>query len=121
MHCDCSIDGYMAVGLVDSEEEVVWLEEIHTYEQDVKFKIDANYDTYVNNENLVEFKQNIKNQIVSILQCDPINIRDLKVYKGSIIVEFLMVGYTEMEADELEQSYVELAALLEAGQLQLVS
>ena len=41
--------------------------------------------------------------------------------KGSIIVEFLLVGYTDLEADELEQSYDELVAIIEAGEFQLVS
>ena len=121
VHCDCSIDGYMAVALVDADEEVVWLEEIVVYKQEIKFKIEADYDTYINDDNLVTFRESITNQIASVLQCDPVNVRELKVFKGSIIVEFLLVGYTETEADNLKQSYEELAVLLEAGQLNLVS
>ena len=120
-HFDPYIDGYMAVGLVDSQEEIVWLEEIHTYEQDVRFKIDADFDTHVTDDNAAEFKQNMISQISNALQCEPINIQELKVKKGSIIVEFLLVGYTDLEADELEQSYDELVAIIEAGEFQLVS
>ena len=111
----------MAVGLVDSQEEIVWLEEIHTYEQNVKFKIDADFDNHVTDDTAAEFKQNMISQIANALQCEPINIQELKVKKGSIIVEFLLVGYTDLEADELEQSYDELVTIIEAGEFQLVS
>ena len=110
----------MAVGLVDSQEEIVWLEEIHTYEQNVKFKIDADFDTNINDDNAAEFKQNMITQISFALQCEPINIQEFKLKKGSIIVEFLLVGYTDLEADDLEQSYDEFVAIVEAGELQLV-
>ena len=59
--------------------------------------------------------------MVSILQCEPLNVRDLEVSPGSIMVNFTLVGSNDMEADELKQSHAELIALLEAGALKLVS
>ena len=106
------------MGLVTSDNEVVYIEEIHTYEEKIEFKIEENYDDFVKG-NESDFKASIKNQLISILNCDPLNIRELQVSPGSILVDFLLVGSNEMEADELKQSHAELAALLEAGALKL--
>jgi hypothetical protein len=114
-----SIDGYLAVGLVTAGDDIVYVEEIHAYEERIEFKIDENYDDFVKG-NKSDFEDSIKTQLVSILQCEPLNIRDLEVSPGSIMVNFTLVGSNDMEADELKQSHAELIALLEAGALKLV-
>lgn len=120
VNCDCSIDGYMAVGLVTSNDDVMWVKEIHTLEEKIVFKIDASYDSHVTT-NEANFKSAIKAQLVDILQCDPINIRELQIYRGSIIVDFLLIGSTAVEADQLQQSMNNLVRLVESGQMKLVS
>ena len=115
-----SIDGYLAVGLVTAGDDIVYVEEIHAYEERIEFKIDENYDDFVKG-NKSDFEDSIQAQLVSILQCEPLNVRDLEVSPGSIMVNFTLVGSNDMEADELKQSHAELIALLEAGALKLVS
>ena len=113
-------DGYLAVGLVTAEDDIVYIEEIHTYEEAIEFKIDENYDDFVKG-NKYDFIGSIKAQLVSILQCEPLNVRDLEVFPESFTVNFTLVGSNDMEADKLKQSHAELIALLEAGALKLVS
>ena len=108
------------MGLVTAGDDIVYVEEIHTYEERIEFKIDENYDDFVKG-NKSDFEDSIQAQLVSILQCEPLNVRDLEVSPGSIMVNFTLVGSNDMEADELKQSHAELIALLEAGALKLVS
>ena len=108
------------MGLVTAGDDIVYVEEIHTYEERIEFKIDENYDDFVKG-NKSDFEDSIQAQLVSILQCEPLNVRDLVVSPGSIMVNFTLVGSNDMEADELKQSHDELIALLEAGALKLVS
>jgi hypothetical protein len=117
--CDCSIDGYMAVGLVASDDTIMYLEEIFTFEERINFKIDVDYDMYVG-PNVTEFKSAMRTQLAFILNCDLLNIRELQVYPGSIIIDFLLVASSDLEADELRQSYTDMMNLLESGQLKLV-
>ena len=108
------------MGLVTAGDDIVYVEEIHAYEERIEFKIDENYDDFVKG-NKSDFEDSIKAQLVSILQCEPLHVRDLEVSPGSIMVNFTLVGSNDMEADELKQSHAELIALLEAGALKLVS
>ena len=109
------------MGFVTAGNDVVYIEEIHTYEERIGFKIDENYYDFVKGNQKYDFIGSIRAQLVSILQCEPLNIRDLKVFPESFTVNFTLVGSNDMEADELNQSRAELIALLEAGALKLVS
>ena len=109
------------MGFVTAGNDVVYIEEIHTYEERIGFKIDENYYDFVKGNQKYDFIGSIRTQLVSILQCEPLNIRDLKVFPESFTVNFTLVGSNDMEADELNQSRAELIALLEAGALKLVS
>ena len=109
------------MGLVTAGADIVYVEEIHTYEERIEFKIDENYYDFVKGNQKYDFIGSIRTQLVSILQCEPLNVRDLVVSPGSIMVNFTLVGSNDMEADELKQSHDELIALLEAGALKLVS
>ena len=101
---------------------MVYAEEIHTYEERIGFNIDENYYDFVKGYFVLPyFIDSIRAQLVSILQCEPLNIRDLEVFPESFTVNFTLVGSNNMEADELNQSRAELIALLEAGALKLVS
>jgi len=66
-----------------------------------------------------EFKSSIRSQLMDILDCEPLNIRELYIREGSIIVEFLLVGADKMEAEQLKQSHAEMVALLASGTLKL--
>ena len=109
------------MGFVTAGNDVVYIEEIHTYEERIGFKIDENYYDFVKGNQKYDFIGSIRAQLVSILQCEPLNIRDLEVFPESFTVNFTLVGSNDMEADELNQSRAELIALLEAGALKLVS
>ena len=109
------------MGLVTAGNDIVYIEEIHTYEERIGFKIDENYYDFVKGNQKYDYIGSIRTQLVSILQCEPLNIRDLKVFPESFTVNFTLVGSNDMEADELNQSRAELIALLEAGALKLVS
>ena len=100
---------------------MVYAEEIHTYEERIGFNIDENYYDFVKGNQKYDFIGSIRTQLVSILQCEPLNIRDLKVFPESFTVNFNLVGSKDFEAEELKQSHAELIALLEAGALKLVS
>ena len=110
----------MAVGLVTGDNEIVYVEEIHTFEEQVQIRIEEDYDKFVKG-NETDFKDAIEKQIEDLLNVGPLNVRDLTVTRGSIIVDFLLVGSNEMEADQLKQSYAGLIELLEKGELKLVS
>ena len=98
---------------------MVYAEEIHTYEERIGFKIDENYNDIVKGYK-DDFEYSIQAQLASILQC-VVCVRDLEVFPGSMTVNFTLVGFNDMEADELKQSHAELIALLKAGALKLVS
>ena len=112
------------MGLVTAGNDIVYTEEIHTYEERIGFKIDENYYEIVKG-NKYDFIGSIRAQLVSILQCEPLNVRidvrDLEVFPESMTVNFTLFGFNDMEADELKQSHAELISLLEAGALKLVS
>ena len=112
------------MGLVTAGNDIVYTEEIHTYEERIGFKIDENYYEIVKG-NKYDFIGSIRAQLVSILQCEPLNVRidvrDLEVFPESMTVNFTLFGFNDMEADELKQSHAELIALLKAGALKLVS
>ena len=109
------------MGFVTAGNDLVYAEQIHTYEERIGFKIDENYYDFVKGNQKYDFIGSIRAQLVSILQCEPLNIRDLEVFPESFTVNFTLVGSNDMEADELNQSRAELIALLEAGALKLVS
>ena len=109
----------MAVGLVTAGDDIVYVEEIHTYEERIEFKIDENYNDFVKGDK-DDFEYSMQAQLASILQC-VVCVRDLEVSPGSMTVNFTLVGFNDMEADELKQSHSELIDLLEAGALKLVS
>ena len=82
VHCDCSVDGYLAVGLVTaSDNEIVYVEEIHFFEENVRFKIEEDYDAFVKG-NESEFEDAIKEQLIDLLQCDALSVRDLTISPG---------------------------------------
>ena len=112
------------MGRVTAGGDIVYIEEIHTYEERIGFKIDENYNDFVKgNAQYYDFISSIKFQLLSILQCESLNVRDLEVSSapGNIMINFTLVGSNDMEADKLKQSHSELIALLEAGALKLVS
>ena len=88
-------------------------------EERIGFKIDENYNDFVKGDK-DDFEYSIQAQLASILQC-VVCVRDLEVSPGSMTVNFTLVGFNDMEADELKQSQSELIDLLEAGALKLVS
>ena len=101
---------------------MVYAEEIHTYEERIGFNIDENYYDFVKGYFVLPyFIDSIRAQLVSILHCEPLNIRDMEVFPESFTVNFNLVGSKDFEAEELKQSHAELIALLEAGALKLVS
>ena len=107
------------MGFVTAGNDLVYAEQIHTYEERIGFKIDENYNDFVKGYK-DDFEYSIQAQLASILQC-AICVRNLEVFPGSFTVNVTLVGYNDMEADELKQSHDELIALLEAGALKLVS
>ena len=117
VNCNCQIDGYLAVGLVTTSNDLVYVEEIHTYEKQVKFTILDDFAKV--SENKTEFLNAIKSQLIEFLQCKPIQIRELQTYPGSIIIEFLLTGSTQMEAEEMKEAYQKLVDFLESGSLTL--
>ena len=119
VHCQCQSDGYLAVGLVsNSNSDIEYIEEVFAFKENIKFKIDENYADWVEGSEK-DFKSAILSQLMQILDCDRLNIRDLAIYPGSIIIEFLLVGADKMEAEQLKQSHHEMVALLAAGELKL--
>ena len=106
------------MGFVTAGNDLVYAEQIHTYEERIGFKIDENYNDFVKGYK-DDFEYSIQAQLASILQC-AICVRNLEVFPGSFTVNVTLVGYNDMEADELKQSYADLIALLEAGALKLV-
>ena len=91
-----------------------YIEEVFAFKENIKFKIDEDYSTWVEGSEK-DFKSSILSQLMQILDCDRLNIRDLVVYPGSIIIEFLLVGADKMEAEQLKQSHNEMVALLASG------
>ena len=119
VHCNCQNSGFIAVGLVsNADNETVYVEEVFAFKEKLKFKIEENYQDLVQGSEQ-EFKSSIRSQLMDILDCDPLNIRELFIYPGSIIVEFLLVGADKMEAEQLKQSHAEMVALLASGTLKL--
>ena len=119
VHCNCQNSGFIAVGLVsNANNETVYVEEVFAFKEKLKFKIEENYQELVEGSEQ-EFKSSIRTQLMNILDCQPLNIRELFIYPGSIIVEFLLVGADKMEAEQLKQSHAEMVALLASGNLKL--
>ena len=80
------------MGLVTAGNDIVYTEEIHTYEERIGFKIDENYYEIVKG-NKYDFIGSIRAQLVSILQCEPLNV--LVVGLTSILgIVFFLFGDT---------------------------
>ena len=75
--------------------DIVYIKEIHTYEERIGFKIDGNYNDFVKG-NKDDFEYSIQAQLASILQC-VVCVRDLEVSPGSMTVNFTLVGSKDME------------------------
>ena len=120
VHCNCQNSGFIAVGLLNNtNNETVYIEEVYAFKEQIKFKIEENYTALVDGVGYQEFRSSIRTQLMDILDCQPLNIRELRILQGSIIVEFLLVGADKMEAEQLKQSHAEMVALLASGTLKL--
>jgi hypothetical protein len=117
--CDCSVPGYIGVGMVIGDVYVNnSVKVLFHHVQNVTFRIDASYDEHVLGAEK-DFIGEIRKQIANVLNTGEVNIRQLTVKNGSIIVFFRLVGSQIDEVELLAESYKEFEKLVKSGKFTL--
>ena len=89
-------------------------------EKEVRFTIKEDYYAVVTPDK-DKFEDSLRRQMSSLLRTNPANIRNMRIWPGSIEVAFELVAPTDLEAGQQEQAMEEFAELVASGKLQLTA
>ncbi|XP_040573091.1 uncharacterized protein [Lepeophtheirus salmonis] len=118
VYCKCSKSGYVAIGMVDSDNEVVVIQQSFAYHKDVQFRILDKYDKELDDNDLNVFKTSLLDRLQKTVGIKPSEVKNLAVMKGpkgELMVKFELVSEEEVDSIRLKNSHSELRDLIEAG------
>ena len=118
INCECSVPGFIAVFLTKDNKPLLQMQQTLAAEKEVRFTIKEDYYKVVT-PNKDKFEASLRRQLSSLLRTDPANIRNLRIWPGSIEVAFQLVAPTDLEAGQQEQAMEEFAELVSSGKLTL--
>ena len=118
INCECSVPGFIAVFLTKDSKPLLQMVQAFASEKEVRFTIKEDYYAVVTPDK-DKFEDSLRRQLSSLLRTNPANIRNLRIWPGSIEVAFELVAPTDLEAGQQEQAMEEFAELVSSGKLQL--
>ncbi len=66
------------------------------------------------------FEDAMREQLADLLDTTTFNVRDLRLDRGSVVVQFEAAAYDDGEEGELKKSYADLADMFKDGDVVLV-
>ncbi len=93
------------------------------YEILLAFSIDSHYDTLVGTTaaSKQRFLTLMQSQLADLLLTDQFHLLGMNATRGSTIVTTNVVGYNQLDADQLSRATTDISNLFAQGSVQLVS